>query len=283
MIIDDNYIKNQVSLYKETLDINILDKIQNHLSSYIYHYPRKVFRADHDNAIEFYIYYIERLERKIISYTPSEVRFITYFTHTLRNAYINFINRKINKNKYNFREVSLDSTIYEGNEEYTLYEKVAALNKKSNKNSIAKISSKLSKRYKKPDELVFKMHYLELFFTVIIPSLMNYFKINFDDAYRMCESARLTYLEKYNLITKLQDGLTLITSKIKKAQENNDEKKLLSLRNKKMKQLKRLNSIRIVVPYKVLSNIFNLSENIITKIIIKIRNTMKTVLEDKKN
>ena len=99
-MIDDIFIKKLVLEYKATRSIEALKEINEHLSNYIYNYPRKVFGAFHDDALEFYSYYIERIDNIIIKYNETDAKFITWFTYTLRSHYLNYIDHKKRKAGY---------------------------------------------------------------------------------------------------------------------------------------------------------------------------------------
>ncbi|WP_240516507.1 hypothetical protein [Brachyspira sp. G79] len=96
-MIDDEFMKKKISEYKATKSIIALREINEHLSNYIYNYPRKVFGAYHEKALEFYSYYIERIDNIILKYNETNAKFITWFTYTLRTHYINFLDFKKRK------------------------------------------------------------------------------------------------------------------------------------------------------------------------------------------
>ena len=99
IMIDDEFIKKSILQYKATRSIEVMREINEHLSNYIYNYPRKVFGAFHDNALDFYSYYIERIENIILKYNETDAKFITWFTYTLRSSYLNFLDYKKRKEK----------------------------------------------------------------------------------------------------------------------------------------------------------------------------------------
>ena len=112
-MIDDDFIKKTIKEYKTTRSIAALKEINEHLSNYIYNYPRKVFGVFHNTALEFYSYYIERIENIILKYNETDAKFITWFTYTLRSHYLNFIDYKKRKEKYNKKEISMDAPLYD--------------------------------------------------------------------------------------------------------------------------------------------------------------------------
>ena len=97
MLIDDKIIKKLVSEYKTARSVITFKEIVNHLSKYIYNYARKVFGVNHEIAMDFYLYYIERIENILLKYNETETKFITWFTYTLRNGYLNYIDIKREK------------------------------------------------------------------------------------------------------------------------------------------------------------------------------------------
>ena len=58
-----NNVNRILGVYKEN---TLVIKDKETLSNYIYNYPRKVFGVFHDEALEFYSYYIERIDNIII-------------------------------------------------------------------------------------------------------------------------------------------------------------------------------------------------------------------------
>ena len=111
MPIDDNFIKKAVMEYKVSRNVITFKEINNHLSKYIYNYPRKVFGVCHETAMDFYLYYIERIENILLKYNETEAKFITWFTYTLRNGYLNYIDSKKRKEKYKKIEISMDAPL----------------------------------------------------------------------------------------------------------------------------------------------------------------------------
>jgi hypothetical protein len=275
MAIDDAFIKKNILAYQTSRSSLVLNDIIAHLSNYIYHYPRKIFLLDHDKAIDFYIYYLERIEKIILKYTPIDVKFITWFTYTLKNSYLNYIDMKKRKDKDIKQELSFDKYL-DPYASLTLYDIVASKNDSNNdyiKNISNDILEYINKIYNDRDITIFALHNLELFISHIINILMNYFNISYEDSCRICENARATYLSKYNEIIKYQDRITNINIKIEELKSKN--KSIESLVYKKECYKNRLDNIRLVVPYCFLSGVFEASKNIITKVINKIKLELK--------
>ena len=191
-LIDDEYIKNSISTYKATRSAITLKEINEHLSRYIYNYPRKAFGVNHESALDFYCYYMERIENIILKYNETEVKFITWFTYTLRNSYLNYIDYKKRKEKYNnIEEVSIDAPLC-NREAYTLHDVLYDTKTYSlsdyvdDADDIESISLKMfnyiESIFNERDSLTFFMHNLELFINIVSKPLMNYFNISYEEA-----------------------------------------------------------------------------------------------------
>nr|WP_241474640.1 sigma-70 family RNA polymerase sigma factor [Brachyspira hyodysenteriae] len=284
MMIDDVFIKKLVLEYKATRSIEALKEINEHLSNYIYNYPRKVFGVFHDDALEFYSYYIERIDNIIIKYNETDAKFITWFTYTLRSNYLNFIDHKKRKDKYKKQEISIDAPLC-GKDALTLHDvlydsKSYVMNEYSNnynESNIEKLSlnmfNYIEKEFSDRDSIAFFIHNLELFINLIIQPLMKYFNINYEEAYSIIEKARATYIKKYNEIIKQQDKIAKINAQI----EINNKRGLFTvhLASKKQNYIKKLHSIKINVPYEFIAKLLNITNNAVTKIINKIKASLK--------
>ncbi|MCZ9893185.1 sigma-70 family RNA polymerase sigma factor [Brachyspira hyodysenteriae] len=284
MMIDDVFIKKLVLEYKATRSIEALKEINEHLSNYIYNYPRKVFGVFHDDALEFYSYYIERIDNIIIKYNETDAKFITWFTYTLRSHYLNFIDHKKRKYKYKKQEISIDAPLC-GKDALTLHDvlydsKSYVMNEYSNnhnESNIEKLSlnmfNYIEKEFSDRDSIAFFIHNLELFINLIIQPLMKYFNINYEEAYSIIEKARATYIKKYNEIIKQQDKIAKINAQI----EINNKRGLFTvhLASKKQNYIKKLHSIKINVPYEFIAKLLNITNNAVTKIINKIKASLK--------
>ncbi|MCZ9982336.1 sigma-70 family RNA polymerase sigma factor [Brachyspira hyodysenteriae] len=284
MMIDDVFIKKLVLEYKATRSIEALKEINEHLSNYIYNYPRKVFGVFHDDALEFYSYYIERIDNIIIKYNETDAKFITWFTYTLRSNYLNFIDHKKRKDKYKKQEISIDAPLC-GKDALTLHDvlydsKSYVMNEYSNnynESNIEKLSlnmfNYIEKEFSDRDSIAFFIHNLELFINLIIQPLMKYFNINYEEAYSIIEKARATYIKKYNEIIKQQDKIAKINAQI----EINNKRGLFTvhLASKKQNYIKKLHSIKINVPYEFIAKLLNITSNAVTKIINKIKASLK--------
>ena len=284
-MIDDEFIKKAVNEYKATRSIESLKEINNHLSNYIYNYPRKVFGIYHNDALEFYSYYIERIGNIILKYNETEAKFITWFTYTLRSHYLNFIDYKKRKNKYNKKEISIDAplcnrdslTLHDvlyDTKSYSINEYTENYNEEINIENIAlKMFNYIEKEFNDRDSLAFFMHNLELFINLIASPIMKYFNIGYEEAYSIIEKARSTYINKYNEIIKQQDRIAKVNAQI----SENNRKGIFTvhLASKKQNYIKKLHSIKINVPYDFIANLLSITSNAVTKIINKIKSNLK--------
>ena len=282
-LIDDEYIKKSISIYKATRSVITLKEINEHLSRYIYNYPRKSFGVNHESALDFYCYYMERIENIILKYNETEVKFITWFTYTLRNSYLNYVGYKKRKEKYsNIEEISIDAPLC-SREAYTLHDVLYDTKTYSlsdyvdSTDDIENISLKMfnyiESIFNARDSLTFFMHNLELFINLVSKPLMNYFNISYEEAYSIIEKARATYIHKYNDIIKLQDSIANINLQI--AENNRRGIFTIHLASKKQQRIKKLQSIKVTVSYDFLSKLFNITVNAVTKIIKKIKTQLK--------
>lgn len=288
-MIDDEFIKKKISEYKATKSIIALREINEHLSNYIYNYSRKVFGAYHEKALEFYSYYIERIDNIILKYNETDAKFITWLTYTLRTHYINFLDFKKRKEKYNKKEISMDAPLYKSlyereaitlhdvlyeTKSYSINEYIENYNDDSNIETIAlNIFNYIEKEFKSRDSIAFFIHNLELFINLIISPLMKYFNINYEEAYSIIEKARATYIDKYNEILKQQDKIAKVNAQI----EENNKKGIFTvhLASKKQDYIKKLHKIKINVPYSFIAKLLNITSNAVTKIINKIKDDLK--------
>ena len=286
MPIDDNFIKKAVMEYKVSRSVMTFKEINNHLSKYIYNYPRKVFGVCHETAMDFYLYYIERIENILLKYNETEAKFITWFTYTLRNGYLNYIDSKKRKEKYKKIEISMDATLCD-REVLTLHDVLYDTKKysmdfinffnESENDNIKEISLKIfnyiESAFSNRDSIIFYIHNLELFINLITKPLMEFFNINYEEAYSMIEKARATYIHKYNDIIKLQDSIAKINLKI--SEYKSKGLWTVHLASKKQNRINKLGAIKLNVPHSFIAKLFDISVNAITKIINKIKKSLK--------
>ena len=283
MPIDDNFIKKAVMEYKVSRNVITFKEINNHLSKYIYNYPRKVFGVCHETAMDFYLYYIERIENILLKYNETEAKFITWFTYTLRNGYLNYIDYKKRKEKYKKIEISMDAPLCD-REALTLHDVLYDTKKysinfitESENDNIEEISLKIfnyiESAFSNRDSLIFYIHNLELFINLITKPLMEFFNINYEEAYSIIEKARATYMHKYNDIIKLQDSIAKINLKISEYKRKGLW--TVHLASKKQNRINKLRAIKLNVPHSFIAKLFDISVNAITKIINKIKKSLK--------
>ena len=283
MPIDDNFIKKAVMEYKASRSVITFKEINNHLSKYIYNYPRKVFGVCHETAMDFYLYYIERIENILLKYNETEAKFITWFTYTLRNGYLNYIDSKKRKEKYKKIEISMDAPLCD-REALTLHDVLYDTKKysinfitESENDNIEEISLKIfnyiEDSFSNRDSIIFYIHNLELFINLITKPLMEFFNINYEEAYSIIEKARATYIHKYNDIIKLQDSIAKINLKI--SEYKSKGLWTVHLASKKQNRINKLRAIKLNVPHSFIAKLFDISVNAITKIINKIKKSLK--------
>lgn len=283
MPIDDNFIKKAVMEYKVSRNVITFKEINNHLSKYIYNYPRKVFGVCHETAMDFYLYYIERIENILLKYNETEAKFITWFTYTLRNGYLNYIDYKKRKEKYKKIEISMDAPLCD-REALTLHDVLYDTKKysinfitESENDNIEEISLKIfnyiEDSFSNRDSIIFYIHNLELFINLITKPLMEFFNINYEEAYSIIEKARATYIHKYNDIIKLQDSIAKINLKISEYKRKGLW--TVHLASKKQNRINKLRAIKLNVPHSFIAKLFDISVNAITKIINKIKKYLK--------
>ena len=283
MPIDDNFIKKAVMEYKVSRNVITFKEINNHLSKYIYNYPRKVFGVCHETAMDFYLYYIERIENILLKYNETEAKFITWFTYTLRNGYLNYIDYKKRKEKYKKIEISMDVPLCD-REALTLHDVLYDTKKysinfitESENDNIEEISLKIfnyiEDSFSNRDSIIFYIHNLELFINLITKPLMEFFNINYEEAYSIIENARATYMHKYNDIIKLQDSIAKINLKISEYKRKGLW--TVHLASKKQNRINKLRAIKLNVPHSFIAKLFDISVNAITKIINKIKKSLK--------
>lgn len=282
--IEDKFIKKAVSEYKASRSVITFKEINNHLSKYIYNYPRKVFGVCHETALDFYLYYIERIENILLKYNETETKFITWFTYTLRNSYLNYVDYKKRKEKYKKIEVSMDAPLCD-RETLTLHDvlydskkySIDLLNSINESDDIENISLKIfnyiESVFSNRDSLAFFIHNLELFINFITKPLMKFFNINYEEAYSIIENARATYIHKYNDIIKLQDSIAKINLQI--SEYKSKGLWTVHLASKKQNGIKKLQAIKLNVPHSFIAKLFNISVNAVTKIINKIKKELK--------
>ena len=236
--------------------------------------------------MDFYLYYIERIENILLKYNETEAKFITWFTYTLRNGYLNYIDYKKRKEKYKKAEVSMDAPLCD-REVLTLHDVLYDTKKysmdfinffnESENDNIEEISLKIfnyiESAFSNRDSLIFYIHNLELFINLITKPLMEFFNINYEEAYSIIENARATYMHKYNDIIKLQDSIAKINLKI--SEYKNKGLWTVHLASKKQNRINKLRAIKLNVPHSFIAKLFDISVNAITKIINKIKKSLK--------
>jgi|GEM_PF-2846977 len=94
--LDDDKIKYLVIEYQNG-NQSVLNTIIKEISVYVYNFPLVVYNKAPDEAGEFYIYFMERLESCILNFRDKGYKFSTYLTSVLINHYKNFLFREKRK------------------------------------------------------------------------------------------------------------------------------------------------------------------------------------------
>lgn len=109
-----------IELIKEYQDGNksVLNTIIKEISLYVYNFPLIMYNRPKEEAGEFYIYFMERIENIVRNFKYKGYRFTTYLTASLINHYKNFLmtNRKTIKVIYE-SELNDINVLYLLNEE----------------------------------------------------------------------------------------------------------------------------------------------------------------------
>lgn len=275
MNIDDEKVKLLVKKYQLGRSNAAYREIVDSLSSYIYHFPRKVFAKDNEHASEFYIYLLKHLDSILLKYEDRGCKFTTWFTYVLRSRYSNFVKHKKSLDKNETAELSLHSRVDETGEE--LIDRIAADDddNESVKQLIAEINAEVVQVSSERNALIFRIHYIELFVGFIIPAICSYFRVNTKRALEISIEAKKSYLHHKDRALKLQDSISGLSIKIRKYELKGEKEKLQKLKKRKDEYSKIYKKIRLLVPMKFLSKLFELSENMVSKVIIKIRCGLK--------
>ncbi len=88
--IDEDKIKKLILEYQEGNN-SILNTIIKEISIYVYNFPIIMYNRELDEAGEFYIYFIERIENVIKNFQDKGYKFTTYLTASLINSFKNFL------------------------------------------------------------------------------------------------------------------------------------------------------------------------------------------------
>ncbi len=91
--INEEKVKRLVLEYKSGSE-SVINQIIKEISLYIYNFPIIIYNRPRDEASEFYIYFLERIENYIKGFSDKGYKFSTYLTHVLINSYKNFLIQK---------------------------------------------------------------------------------------------------------------------------------------------------------------------------------------------
>lgn len=281
MYIHDDTIKQLIHRYQIARSQELFLEIREALSHYIYHYPRKVFRADHDAAMDFYTDVLENLDRTLLQFEAKDYRFLTWFTVVLRNSYLNYARNKKKKTKRSLSSISFERIISRNKGKELRLEEIIQKTEGSPSTDerylkiIKRLEAALDSSFSERDSLVFKIHYLEIFQANILTAIKQHFKVDIKKAIAIYEAAKASYIDKYSRALKLQDLILSTSERIRRYEKEGKQKKARALKKNRDRYISYYHGIKIVVPYKHLANLFNSSVNAVTKVIQKIKQFFK--------
>ncbi len=88
--INEEKVINLVKEYQEG-NKSVLNTIIKEISLYVYNFPLIMYNRPRDEASEFFIYFMERIENVVRNFKDKGYRFTTYLTASLINHYKNFL------------------------------------------------------------------------------------------------------------------------------------------------------------------------------------------------
>lgn len=224
--INEEKVKNLVIEYKNGNE-SVINQIIKEISLYIYNFPIIVYNRPRDEAGEFYIYFMERIENCIKGFSDRGYKFSTYLTHVLINMYKNFLiqNRKTLKIIYEseVEGINLLSVIHdeETQENNILVDKVTEFFN----NCLDEFSKLIIKTF------IFELSPEDL--TLIAKYTKKSIKQVIGEYEEILEKVRIKYQKRKKLIEEINKNPT--ESKLKKLKELNtlcgysDVGKLLNL------------------------------------------------------
>ncbi|MFN4244589.1 MAG: hypothetical protein ACK4F9_00370 [Brevinematia bacterium] len=88
--IDEEKVKKLIDEYNSG-NRSVLNLIIKEISVYVYNFPIVMYDRKRDDAGEFYIYFIERIENVVRNFRNRGYKFTTYLTASLINSFKNFL------------------------------------------------------------------------------------------------------------------------------------------------------------------------------------------------
>lgn len=102
-----NSLTEKILFYQKNLEPSLLKEILDHISPYIWAYPKLSFcNLNEDVASDFYLYIHERFENVLLKYRVTLGKFSTYLSIRLQTYFLNFIGDR-NKDPKNISHLPL--------------------------------------------------------------------------------------------------------------------------------------------------------------------------------
>ncbi|MCX8029466.1 MAG: sigma-70 family RNA polymerase sigma factor [Brevinematales bacterium] len=89
-LVDENRVKSLISEYQNG-NQSVMNAIIREISLYVYNFPIVLYNSSRDDASDFYIYFMERVESVVAKFKDKGCKFVTYLTASLINYYKNFL------------------------------------------------------------------------------------------------------------------------------------------------------------------------------------------------
>ncbi len=228
--IDDPEVKNLIFMYQSG-DVSVFNTIISRISLYVYNFPVVMYNASRDEASEFYLYFMERLESCLDGFKDLGYKFSTYLTSVLINHYKNFIVQSRKRYK-----ILLESDISESVNIFNLVSENGSENY-----AYDEIEEKVHKFFDTLDE------FSKLFIKTFI------FELTPDDLVLISKYANksiTTVLKEYN---EILEKVSFKYQKRKKLVEK------LHLSNNKKRILEKLNSMSVLCSYSDVGKLLNMT------------------------
>ncbi|MBI4979735.1 MAG: hypothetical protein HZC28_19815 [Spirochaetes bacterium] len=275
--ISDDTVKALISDYQIQRAHDCFMKLRDYLAPFMYHFPRKVFRKDHDEATAFYLYALERLETIVLSFEKKDYLFVTWFSVVLRNLYCNYLKRSRTHKRASVRTVAVD---VHDNATHEVLFSIPETCADDEHEQLSDLEAYLSPRVPLRDVTMYKLHYLEVFKERIIIPLMELLKIDMRSALNIVEAARETYFDKCDSLMRLQDRITELHVKRRMHTAAGRLPYAQRLQKTADRLSQKISRIQPVVPYAFIAKTFAASVTAVTKIILKIKAVVRSFSKD---
>lgn len=280
--IDD--LSKDVIVFQSNQNQDLLQKIADEVSAYIYIYPRLAFKnRDEDTSAGFYLYMQDKFKKIIINYDNIKSKFSSYLSICLQSHFLNYINKK-NKEKRKNQNLKL----------FENYDYTANLSKNTKNQNVLNVEKQLDegleenlniffKNLSKGDQLkyiLFKLFCFDFFDEEDFVLLKKISKKSFGECLKKTQEINDEIHQKKK--KKLQYNYKLNEIHYQYLSEI-EEKKRKSIRNKKVVILKKYNSIIITPSIKLISETVNIPFNKTNNIITNFkRNLLKKLQQENK-